>query len=321
MTKRRLCGLAFGLATSLVFCLLLQAPSTPAQQGGAKTKVKGKELTGSGKRAQAFIAAFNKGDAKAVAGFYTPTGAYIDQVGREYKGRAALEKLYTEVFAANKGAKLKIHVTSLRALTPDVAIEEGVNEVFPANGDPSSAAKFLAVLVKKDDVWYIESVQETIARPPSNAEHFADIAWLIGDWIGESNKGQSMRTSYSWAENQNFIVSAFAVTVNGIPVTGGHSWIAWDAVDKKIRSWAFFSGGGFGEGVWTQAGKNWIIRLNGKSAAGKKVSMTNVVTRVDFDQVTLQVTQLTVDGKEMPEGTVVKLKRVKPESPGATGAK
>src|SRR5262249_5227794 len=116
-------------------------------------------------------------------------------------------------------------------------------------------------------------------------------------------------------ENQNFIVSSFAVTVNGVPVTGGHQWIAWDAVDKKIRSWSFFAGGGFGEGVWAQEGKKWTIRLAGKSSAGKKVSMTNVVTQLDIDHVTLQVTHLTVDGKEMPQGALVKLKRVKGDQP------
>jgi hypothetical protein len=68
--------------------------------------------------------------------------------------------------------------------------------------------------------------------------------WLIGDWTGESDKGQSARFTYSWAENQNFIVSSFAITVNGIPVTGGHQWLAWDAADQKIRCFSIFSGGG-----------------------------------------------------------------------------
>ena len=36
---------------------------------------------GKGKRAQEFIAAFNKGDAKAVAAFWTQDADYVDQVG------------------------------------------------------------------------------------------------------------------------------------------------------------------------------------------------------------------------------------------------
>ncbi len=319
MTKRRLCGLASGLTVALTFGLFLQTQRIPAQQDDPKAQAQ--EGTGHGKRAQEFIAAFNRGDAKTVASFWTPEGVYIDQIGREFKGRDALVKLYQEVFAANKGAKLTIHVKSLRSVTPDVAIEEGLTEVAPANGDPPTAARFVAVLVKKDDVWYFENVQETVARPPSNVEHFANVAWLIGDWTGESEKGQSARTSYSWAENQNFIVSSFAITVNGIPVTGGHQWIAWDAVDKKIRSWSFFSGGGFGEGVWKQDGDKWIIETTGKSAAGKQVSLTNVLAPVDANHITWQVTQLTVDGRPLPAGAVIKLKRVGVDGPAGTNAK
>lgn len=313
MKKQRWVGLAFGLATALLSGLLLGPARVPAQEENAKTE--GKEGSGTGPRAQAFITAFNTGNAKALAAFWTPEGVYIDQSGREYKGRAAIERLYKEVFAASKGAKLKIHVTSKRSLTPDVAIEEGITEVYPANGDPSSAAKFRAVGVKRDDVWYFESVQESVARPPSNEEHFADLAWLIGDWTGESDKGQSARFSFSWADNKNFMVSSFAVTVNGIPVTGGHQWIAWDAVDKKIRSWSFFSGGGFGEGVWSHEDGKWAVQTSGKSSAGKMASLTSVISQVDPDHFTWQITQLTVNGQTNPAGAVTRLRRVKGERP------
>src|SRR4051794_190133 len=80
--------------------------------------------TGKGQRAQDFIAAFNKGDAKAVAAFWTEGATYVDQVGQEYKGRAAIQKLYEKVFAENKGSKLAIHVISVKQVTPDVGIEE-----------------------------------------------------------------------------------------------------------------------------------------------------------------------------------------------------
>src|SRR5262249_16114947 len=132
---------------------------------------------------------------------------YVDQVGRKYKGRAALEKLYAKLFAGQKGAKLTLHVSSARLVSPDVALEEGTTEVTPADGGPSTAAAFSAVLVKKDGEWYFESVRESIAHPPSNARHFEDLEWLIGDWAGEEAKGESSTASYNWAENQNFIVS------------------------------------------------------------------------------------------------------------------
>jgi uncharacterized protein (TIGR02246 family) len=274
---------------------------------------KGDEAPGKGQRAQEFIAAFNKGDAKAVAAFWTPDADYVDQVGRQYKGRAALEKLYQKLFSENKGAKLTITVTSVKMVGTDVALEEGITEVAPADGGPPTAARFSAVLVRKDGVWYLQSVHDSVARPHSNVEHFEDLEWLIGDWAGEEAKGESATASYSWAENRNFIVSSFNTTLNGIPVVGGTQWIAWDAVDKRVRSWSFYSGGGFGEAGWSKEGNAWSIRTTARTADGKQVSATNVLTKVDADHATWQMTKLTVDGQPLPDPKPVKLKRVKAE--------
>jgi hypothetical protein len=225
--------------------------------------------------------------------------AHRSVIRSAFKGRAAIEKLYEKVFAARKGAKLAITVTSARQVTSDVAIEDGITEVTPADGGPETAARFTAVLVKKDGVWYFESVRESVAQPPSNAEHLEDLEWLIGDWTGEAEKGESPKASYAWAENQNFIVSAFATTLNGIPVVGGTQWIGWDAVDKHVRSWSFYSGGGHGEAVWTKDGGKWSIKLTAPTAEGKKVSATNLLTKVDDDHAVWQATKLTVDGQPL----------------------
>ena len=42
--------------------------------------------------AEAFVGAFDKGDAQAVAAFWTPDGDYIDQTGRLSKGREAMKR-------------------------------------------------------------------------------------------------------------------------------------------------------------------------------------------------------------------------------------
>ncbi len=309
MKKRCVVLFGCGMIAALAFSLLAGIGKLPA--GADELKADEKPALGKGKRAQEFIAAFNRGDAKAVAGFWTEQGDYVDQAGHRFKGRAALEKLYQKVFAANKGAKLTVNVESARMVGADAAIEEGTTEVAPADGGPPTVAAFSAVLVKKDGEWYFESVRDTVASPPSNAERFEDLEWLIGDWAGEAQKGESGTASYSWAENRNFIVSTFATTLNGIPVIGGTQWIGWDAVDKKIRSWSFYSGGGVGEAVWTKEGDKWMSKVTAKTAAGNKVSATNILTKVDDDHATWQLTKLTVDGESIPDPAPLKLQRVR----------
>lgn len=202
-------------------------------------------------------------------------------------------------------------MTSAKLVTPDVALEEGISEVATEAGLPT-VARFSAVLVKKDNLWYFESVRDSIAVPPSNAEHFDELAWLIGDWTGEAEKGESAVASYSWASKRNFIVSTFATTVKGAAVVGGTQWIGWDAVDKKVRSWSFYSGGGVGEAVWTNDGKNWTSSVSAKTADGKRITAINVLTRTDDDHFTQQLTKLTVDGSPVPDPKPVKMERVKP---------
>ncbi len=88
------------------------------------------------KRAEAFVDAFHKGDAKALAAFWTPDGDHFDQHGRQLKGREAIEAAFKELFSANKGLKLRVDSEALRFVNPDVAIEDGLTEVIPTDGGP-----------------------------------------------------------------------------------------------------------------------------------------------------------------------------------------
>ena len=74
---------------------------------------------------EAFVAAFNEGDAKAVAALWTEHGEYIDDSGRTIAGRDAIEKDYAAFFAENPDVKIQIAIDSLRVLSGEVAIEDG----------------------------------------------------------------------------------------------------------------------------------------------------------------------------------------------------
>ena len=310
-TRKRL-ALALSLAAVVAVGTFVAAGRMPAGAQGPKPKAD--EQPATGRRAE-YIAAFNRGDARAVAAFWTEDATYVDQAGRAYEGRAAIEKLFEQGFAARKGATLAIHVTSSKVLSPDVALEDGITEVTPPGGGLAAVARFSAVLVRRDGQWYVQSIRESVAHPPSNAEHLEGLAWLIGEWEGEAEKGESARAWYEWAENENFIVSSYATTLDGEPVVGGTQWIGWDAVEKKVRSWTFYSRGGFGEAVWTRDGDTWTLKVAAQTGDGRKVSATNVVTKKDDDHLTWQMTELTVDGESRPAPEPVRMKRVTPAQP------
>ncbi|HTU23478.1 MAG TPA: SgcJ/EcaC family oxidoreductase [Gemmataceae bacterium] len=267
--------------------------------------------------AEAFIEAFNKGDAKALAAFWTPDGDYTNQTGHLLKGREAIEKGFQDFFTENKGLTLRIESHSLRFVTAEVAIEDGTSFVLHSEGSPPSRARYTIVHVKKDGKWLLSSVRDAPFVPPSNHEHLRGLEWAIGEWSAENDKGDAEHLSLSWTENQNFIVGSFAATSKGVSVGQATHWIGWDPQAKRIRSWIFDASGGFGEGAWTKDGDKWVIRTKSVHQDGKNAASTLHIGRIDADTLTLQGTERTVDGKAVPDTKEFKLKRVNeaPQTP------
>jgi uncharacterized protein (TIGR02246 family) len=264
------------------------------------------------KRAEAFVAAFNKGDAKGLAAFFTPNADLVDPDGRHTTGRQAIEKTYQEYFAENKGAKLTIHIQSVRLARPDLALEDGLTEVIPPHGGPPSTARYSVVYVKQGGEWYLESVREAIPVPPTNAEHLQDLAFLVGDWEQDTDKGGGSTMSYSWANQGNFLVNNFDVTLQDIPVAGGIQWIGWDAAEKKVRAWYFLFNGGFAEAVWNKDGDNkYKVTVHATMRDGKKVSASNIFTKIDPDHFSIQLVDRKLDGKALPDEKPLNMRRVR----------
>jgi uncharacterized protein (TIGR02246 family) len=264
-------------------------------------------------RAAAFLAAFNKGDAHALAEFWTPDGDYMDELGHHYKGRKAIEESFQKLFAAGKGAELRVHRGSYRLVRPDLAIVDGLFEVVPPDGGPPTSTRYTAVHVKQDGQWFLESVREAVSTAPTNAEKLEELAWLIGDWGDEAEKGAVTKASFSWAENDNFIVATFVTTLKDVPVTGATQWVGWDAAEKCIRSWSFRSSGEFSEAVWTRDGDRLVSKSTTTTRDGKKASATTIMTMIDPDHFTWQSIQRSADGKSLPDTELVKMKRLPPE--------
>jgi uncharacterized protein (TIGR02246 family) len=260
---------------------------------------------------EAFVEAFHKGDARALAAFWTPNGDYTDETGRHLKGSAAIEKAFEKYFAENKGLKLRIESESLRFVTPDVAIEDGITEVISPNGGPPNRARYNIVHVKKDGQWFLSSVHDAALAPPSNREHLHGLAWAIGEWTGEADKGEAERLTVAWTDNENFVIATFARTSGDMTVAGATQWIGWDPLEKRVRSWIFDAAGGFGEGSWTQDGNKWVVKTHSVLQDGKKATATFIVTYLDADTLSLQARDRSVGGQPIPDSPEVKLKRVK----------
>ena len=262
------------------------------------------------KTAEAFVEAFHKGDAKALSEFWTVDGDYVDDTGRVLKGREAIEKSFAELFAHNKGLKLRIEVASIEFPTPDLAIEDGTTAVLATDGSAPSRARYTNVLVKKDGQWLLSSVREAAYAPPSNYEVLRPLEWTIGEWVDEGNDGVVNRIAFEWGPGQNFIIVTRTVEHKDATLNNGTQWIGWDPVTKQIRSWSFEADGGFGEAVWTKEGDKWVVKSTSTVADGRKITATHHITPVDGETISVQSKDQSLNGEPLPDTKEIKMKRV-----------
>jgi uncharacterized protein (TIGR02246 family) len=260
---------------------------------------------------EAYVKAFEKGDAKAIAAFWTPDGDYVEQTGKVFKGREAIEGAFKPFFAANKGASLRIDSESISFPGDGVAIEDGSTSVIFADGTLPARGQFTNVFVKQDGKWLLASVRESDFVPPRNGQNLEGLSWAIGEWVEDSDENEIGHTSFLWAPGGNFIISRHAVTLNDNLLTTGTQYIAWDPASSQVRSWNFENDGGFGEGVWTVKDGTVSVQTQATLPGGKKLIATNTMSQNDDGTITWQSTARTLDGKPLPDTEKVKLKRVR----------
>jgi uncharacterized protein (TIGR02246 family) len=263
--------------------------------------------------ADAYVAAYNRGDAKAVAGYWSENGQWINPDGKPINGRAAIRKELEEMFALSKGLHLEIVDFSVRFVTPDVAVEEGKVRVTRPGEEPSDSS-YIAIDHKQNGEWLLDTVRET-DEPAAEADSPSDsplkeLGWLVGEWgNSDSKSGITASTNVSWTKNKAFLNYSFKVSVPGEEDLEGTQVIGWDPAEGTIRSWMFDCDGGFGEGTWTKKDNHWIIKFKQVLPDGGKASATNIYTIIDKDTITWQSIGREIDGQFMDNVGPIKVVR------------
>jgi len=299
------------VAGSLVAARAASPPSTPATPAAEKEKPAeqaGPATQVSSEFAKNYIAAYDKGDAKAVASFSAEDAEYIDADGALTKGRAEIEKLLATAFQENPGAKLDIALDEVVQLTPEVVVSRGLATVTPESG-AAEATRFEVIRVKKGDQWQISHLTETSAPAPDAYSQLQALEWLVGTWQDKTGD-QTIETKINWAASKNFLTRTFKVQGSGQDETDGWEIIGWDPDRQQIRSWIFDSNGGFGESTWSNDGEHWLIKASNTLPDGGHSTAENVLTRVDDNTFTWESPNRTQNGELQPSIEKVEVQRV-----------
>ncbi len=269
-------------------------------------------LKASQEQADAYLAAFNKGDAKAVAALYAEDARFHADDGSA-TGRAAIQDELAAFFVKNKGAKLALSIDAARFLTPDVLIEDGTSAV----GD--GMTRYTVTYVKKAGKWLIADLTETAlaapdAAPDAAAQALGELAWMAGSWQDKSS-GAKVETRVDWTKNGSFLRRSFTVTRENEEPVEGTELIGYDATSGQVRSWVFDSAGGFGEGLWRREGNKWLVHAKATAPDGSVSTAQHVITHIDDKKFTWESINRQSGGEALPNLDKVEVIRVANRQP------
>lgn len=306
-----------------VFCLtvflatVVLARQLPAQQPprgnvpkpAATADPRARELATLRQSAQLFAEAFNRADAKAVAALWTKDGEYIDEAGKRFAGRDAVEKEYARFFAENPRAKMTVVVDSLRLVGESTAIEDGraMVELGPARARGYS--QYTVVHTKADGKWLMSSVRDAQLNSAGSSSELRNLDWLVGSWLAEENGGK-MEVTCRWIADKNFLERSYTVARADKVLASGTQIIGWNPQAGSIQSWIFTSDGGHAIGLWTPRKSGWEIETSGMMADGTPTTAVNLLSRIDEDAFSWQSRQRSAGGVSLPDAEAVLLKRV-----------
>jgi uncharacterized protein (TIGR02246 family) len=289
-----------------------------AQDQAGKTAEKPEKATSEAQDAQAsplaarekeFEAAYAKGDAAAVARFFSEDAQYTTEDGRVLVGRPAIEQAFRESMKDKKGATLDITVNSVKQLSPEVDVENGQTTLTMKDGSTDSAL-FTSIQVKKDGQWLISQLTETDLPASTPHDNLTDLAWLLGAWE-EADGDIDVNSSFNWARGENFLTQNVAVKKKDDTILEGWQIIGWDEDAGHIRSWTFDTDGGFAESVWTQDRNRWLVREVGMTPDGDRTTADNTITKLSDDKYSWESNNRTLDGEPQPAISRIEIKRAK----------
>jgi uncharacterized protein (TIGR02246 family) len=284
------------------------APATASTKVSVATDGSAADLAAIRKASQDFVAAFDKGDATAVAALWTEDGDYIDEGGQKFAGREAIQKEYEAFFTAHQGTKIQLVIDSLRLLSPSAAIEDGRAILSPAPSGAPGTSKYTAVHVKVDGKWLVSTIRDYRIESPSGYRNIADLEWLIGTWTAESPAGE-MKSVCTWIANKSFVQRTYATTHANGNSTSGVQLIGFNPMVGQIQSWNFSSDGGLAIGVWSPLENGWSAELTGALGDGTPTHAVNILMRLDDKAYSWQSVQRTAGDVALPNTEEVILKR------------
>lgn len=295
------------IARSLALCaavgaLLFLGLARQSVRGGGKEPERAADEKAVRSRSQEFLKAIGKGDPKEVASFWTQTGEYV-RGAMTIRGRTNIEKAYAEHLKTPKRAGvLVVESESIRFLSDDTAVHEGVFVIKHPNPAETTRNHFSALFVRSGSQW-----QFGILRESPEAASLEDLAWLVGTWTFAGEKAEA-RMVVEWSEGKRYLLCRMTHKEED-HVNTATQILALHPATRAIQSWTFESDGSIGEAIWSRTDKGWTAKVTSYDADGDKATATTVLTPTDENTFTFQSIDRMVGGEKAADVGPIKVSR------------
>lgn len=263
--------------------------------------------------AAAYVEAFNKGDAAAIADQWTERASLVEGDQR-LEGRAAIAASLEAWRKRHPEATLAIEVVDVDLLAEPLARVAGVMRYTPRPGEKSVSSRFTSLRVREGAVWRIA---ESIVVP-EHAAALAQLDSLIGTWTavgGDAAAGTKteIETVYEKPLGSYCIVGRTRIKRAGTATVEALEVIHADRASGLVRCWIFDSSGACGEGVIESDGTTLdavMIGTPSASVAGRVARWVRVIAPTGADRCTVHAVERSIDGLPVADSEPLHFRRV-----------
>ena len=186
---------------------------------------------------EAFVQAYNHGNAQAIANLFTSEGQLIDENDHTTHGHDAIEHAFADVFKASPAGRIEVNVDSIRFFGSALAVETGTTKVVDKPGAEPDVTHYTVLHTKSlEGKWLMTFARDTSVSTDENTSspsepvasqgpteaatqqgNFAKLkplSWMIGNWIDEGEESVVI-SSCKWSPDKNFILQSVEVRREG----------------------------------------------------------------------------------------------------------
>jgi uncharacterized protein (TIGR02246 family) len=261
---------------------------------------------------QQYVVDYNTGDVTQVMRHWANDADFVDIRGRFWEGKEVISALFRRGFADNPNRQIELQSAARKFLAPAVAMDDGILQLTDTDGG-THRGRYSVVWTQVNGVWQIRSARDIPLEEESAAETLAsapleELEWLVGKWEAKSEK-HTIALDCQWQLDKKFLVQNYHVKSDedDFQLT---TYITFDPVEARFRSWFFDSRGGFGGGAWSLSGDVYSSAVVSVLPDGQLGSSTMSWRREGNDKAVWRAVDREIGGEPLPDAlqTYIRLK-------------